>query len=62
MAYISFDNLWESEVHNMLFKKDKIQDLKSNQLKLEVFDTYKKDEKISTHFEACNPADGINQT
>ena len=32
-----------------------------NQLKLEVYDTYKKDEKITTNFEAVNNEDVINK-
>ena len=32
-----------------------------NQLKLEVHDTYKKDEKITTNFEAVNDKDVINK-
>ena len=32
-----------------------------NQLKLEVYDTYKKDEKITTNFEPVNNEDVINK-
>ena len=42
MAYISYNNLWESEFDGIVSKRDKIQDLNFNQLKLEVHDTYKK--------------------
>ena len=42
MAYISYNNLWESEFDNVLSKRDKLQDLNINQIKLEVDDTYKK--------------------
>ena len=45
MAYISCNKLWESEFNGIVSKRYKIQDLKINQLKLEVHDTYKKDEK-----------------
>ena len=45
MAYISYNNLWESEFDGIVSKRDKLQDLNINQLKLEVHDTYKKDEK-----------------
>ena len=41
--------------------KDKLQDLNSNQLKLEVNDTYKKDEKITKNFEPVNDGDVINK-
>ena len=42
---MSFSNLWESEFDGIVSKRDKLQDLKINQLKLEVHDTYKKDER-----------------
>ena len=45
MAYISYNELWGSEFDNIVFKKDKVQDMNINQLKLEVHDTYKKCEK-----------------
>ena len=43
------------------FLRDKLQDLNINQLKLEVHDTYKKDEKITTKLEAVNDEDVINK-
>ena len=51
MAYISYNNLWESEFDAIVSKRDKLQDLFISQLKLEIHDTYKKDEKITTSFE-----------
>ena len=54
MAYKSYNKLWESEIDNVVSKKDKVQDLNINQSKLEVHDTYKKDEKLTTDFK---PAD-----
>ena len=39
MAYISYNNLWESEFDSIVSKKDKLQDLNINQLKLEVHHT-----------------------
>ena len=44
-TYISDNNLWEGEIDGIVSKRDKLQDLNINQLKLEVHDTYKKDEK-----------------
>ena len=61
MAYISYNKLWESEFNGIVSKKDKIQDLNINQLKLEVHDTYKKDEKITTNFEPIDNEDVINK-
>ena len=61
MAYISYNKLWESEFDGIVSKRDKLQDLNINQLKLEVHDTYKKDEKISTNFEPIDSADVINK-
>ena len=56
MAYISYNRLWESEFDGTVFKRDKLQDLYNNQLKLEVHGTFKEDEKI-TKFE---PVDNEN--
>ena len=61
MAYISYNKLWELEFDGIVSKRDKLQDLNINQLKLEVHDTYKKDEKITTNFEAVNGEDVINK-
>ena len=40
MAYISYNKLWESEFDNNVSKRDKLQDMTINQIKLEVHDTY----------------------
>ena len=61
MAYISFNKLWESEFDGIVSKRDKLQDSNNNQLKLEVHDTYKKDEKITTNFEPIDNSDVINK-
>ena len=61
MAYISYNKLWESEFDGIVSKRDKLQDLNINQLKLEVHDTYKKDEKITTNFEPVDDSDVINK-
>ena len=61
MAYISYNKLWESEFDGIVSKRDKLQDLNINQLKLEVHDTYKKDEKIKTNFEPVDNEDVINK-
>ena len=34
MAYISYNKLWESDLDNIFSKKDKVQDMNINQLKL----------------------------
>ena len=61
MAYISYNKLWESEIEGIVSKKDRLQDSNISQLKLEVHDTYKKDEKISTNFEPVDNDDVINK-
>ena len=61
MAYISYNKLWESEFDGIVSKRDKLQDSNINQLKLEVHDSYKKDEKISTNFEPIDDTDVINK-
>ena len=60
MAYISYNKLGESEFDGIVSKRDKLQDLNINQLKLEVHDTYKKDQKLTTNFEAVDNEDVIN--
>ena len=61
MAYISYNKLWESEFDGVVSKRDKLQDLNINNLKLEVHDTYKKDEKLTTNFEPVDNEDVINK-
>ena len=61
MAYISYNKLWESEFDGIVSKRDKLQDSIINQLKLEVLDTYKKDEKLTTKFEPVDDSDVINK-
>ena len=61
MAYISYNRLWESEFDGIVSKTDKLQDSNIDQLKLEVYDTYKKDEKITTNFEPADNNDVINK-
>ena len=62
MAYISYNKLWESEFDCIVSKRDKLQDANISQLKLEVHDTYKKEERITTIFEAVNDEDVINKS
>ena len=61
MAHISYNKLWETEFHCMVSKREKLQDININQLKPEVHDTYKKDEKITTNFKPTNHEDVINK-
>ena len=61
MTYISYNKLWESEYVGIVSNRDKLQDLNINQLKLEVHDTYKNDEKLTTNFETVNNEDVINK-
>ena len=62
MAYISYNRLWESEFNGIVSKREKLQDSNINQLKLEIHDTYKKDEKITTNFEPTDDEDVINES
>ena len=61
MAYISYNKLWESEFDGIVSKRDKLQDANINQLKLQVYDAYKKDEKLTTNFEPVDDLDAINK-
>ena len=61
MAYISYNKLWETYFDGIVSRREKIQDLNINQLKLEVHDIYKKDEKIKTNFEPVDNDDVISK-
>ena len=61
MAYISYNKLWESEFDGIVSKRDKLQDANINQLKLKVYDAYKKDEKLTTNFEPVDDLDVIKK-
>ena len=61
MAYISYNKLWESEFDGIISKRDKLQDLNISQLKLEVHNTSKKGEKLTTNFEPVDDSDVINK-
>ena len=61
MAYISYNKLWESEFDGFVSKRDKLQDAIISELKLEVYEAYKKDEKITTNFNAIIDEDVINK-
>ena len=55
MAYVSYNKLWESKFDNILSEREKVQDIKINQLKLEVHDTYKKREKYQQTLNMLTP-------
>ena len=57
MAYIGYNKLWESEFDNLVSKRYKVQYSNIIQLKLEVHDSYKKDEKIPTNVEPVDDED-----
>ena len=61
MAYISYNKAWEGEFDSVVSTKDKVPDLYINQIRLEVHDTYKKFEKMTTTFEPTDDADVINK-
>ena len=61
MACISYNKLRESKFDNIVSERKKLQKLQTNQLKLEINDTYKKDEKITTNFEPISNEDVINK-
>ena len=61
MAYISYNKLWVSEFDGIVSKRDKLQDLNINNLKLEVHDAYKKDENLTPNFEPIDDSDVINK-
>ena len=62
MAYRYYNKLSGSELDNIDSKRGKLQDLNIDQLILEVHDTFEKDEKITTNYEAVNDEDVINKS
>ena len=62
MAYLSYKKLRESDFDGIVSKRDKLQNhMNISQLKLEVYDTYRKDEKLTTNFEPVNHEDVVNK-
>ena len=61
MAYTSYNKLWQIEFDNIVSAKGIMQDINLNHIKLEVYDTYKKGEKMTTNFEAPNIEDVIKK-
>ena len=61
MAYISYNKLWEGQFDKNFSKRNNLQGLKINQVKLELHDSYKKDEKLTTNSEPMNNEDVINK-
>ena len=61
MADISYDKLCRIEFYNNVSAKDRVQDIKFNQLKIKVNHTYKKNEKITTYLEPSDKEDVINK-
>ena len=61
MAFISYDKLWESEVCNNVSAKPRVQNININKIDLNGNDTYKNDEKITTHFETSNTQDVLTR-
>ena len=61
MAYKSYNKLWEKEFDNIVSKRHKLQVMNINQLKLEVHDSCRKDEKLTTNFERTDDSDVINK-
>ena len=60
MAYIT--NCGKASLTTPFLKKDKTQDKNIHQLKLEIHDTYKKDEKITSNFDSTDDSYVINKS
>ena len=61
MAYFYYDKLWEGEFDNIVSKRDKLQDLKINELSSKYMILMRKDEKITKNFEAVIGKNVINK-
>ena len=51
----------ETDLDNIASKRDRLQEMNINQLKLEIHDACEKDEKITTNFDPDNKEDVINK-
>ena len=61
MSCKSYNKSWESEFHDNVSAKQRVQDINFNQLKLKVNDIYEIDEKITKNFEPTDDSDVINK-
>ena len=61
MTNISYDSLCRSEVYNNVCAKSRAQVININQSKLKLNITYKKDEKLTTKFEAVDDEGNLNK-
>ena len=61
MVYKSFKKFWKNDFDNIVSSKDKVQVVKTIELKLNLNDAYKGDEKITTKFESFDDRDVINK-
>ena len=61
MAYISYNKLREREVDIFVSKKVKMRDINLDHFKLQVHDTFRNDEKITTNSETSDDTDVINK-
>ena len=61
IAKYFYIELRESKFDNIVFKNDKVQDMNMNHSKLEIHDTYKRDEIITTNFEPIDDKYVINK-
>ena len=61
MASIIYIDFWEDEFDNIVSKTYKVQHITLKELKLDVRDIFKEDEKITKKFEPSNDEDLINK-
>ena len=52
----------KSEFDKLVSKREKVQDMNINQLKLEAHDTFKQDDKLPINFEPSDDGNAINKT
>ena len=62
MAYKCYYKVSESEFHNIVFKRDKLQDLIINKKKTRIQDSCEKDEKPTTKPEPSDNTNVVKQT
>ena len=61
MANVSYYKLWKSEFDGIVSKRDKLQDLINNQIKLKVHDTYNKDERRTIKIQPTGDSDVVSK-
>ena len=62
MSYVRYNNLGESKINGIDSKREKLQDMKIIQVKLDIHDSFKEDKNLATNFERTDNTDVMNKS